>query len=125
MPHSACHGRHLYVATVLNPASGRSSSSLLLPTGICGPAVRRPEEEPMHAERSATQARVVAICTAFEPYEWRTLTAEMVVRRVLGAADRLLVLEVIVETPGVRARELASVEPAGRDDDRIGPLLHP
>jgi len=77
----------------------------------------------MHAETSATQARVVAICTAFEPYEWRTLTAEMVVRRVLGAADRLLVLEVIVETPGVRVRELASLEPADRDDDRIEPLL--
>ena len=77
----------------------------------------------MHAETPATQARVVAICTACEPYEWRTLTAEMVVRRVLGAADRLLVLEVIVETPGVRVRELASLEPADRDDDRIEPLL--
>ena len=77
----------------------------------------------MHAETSATQARVVAICTAFEPYEWRTLTAEMVVRRVLGAADRLLVLEVIVETPGMRVRKLASLEPADRDDDRIEPLL--
>jgi len=78
----------------------------------------------MHAETSATQARVVAICDAFEPYGWRALTAEMVVRRALGAADRLLVLDVIVATPDVRARELASLEPADHDDDRIEPLLH-
>jgi len=78
----------------------------------------------MHAETSATQARVVAICNAFEPYGWRALTAEMVVRRVLGVADRLLVLEFIVATPDVRARELASLEPADCDDERIEPLVH-
>jgi len=48
----------------------------------------------------------------------------MVVRRLLGAVDRLLVLEVIGETPGGSARDLTSVEPADRGDDRIEPLVH-
>src|SRR4051812_34280821 len=78
----------------------------------------------MHAGTSATQTRVVAICNAVEPYGWRALTAEMVVRRLVGAVDRLLVLEVIGAIPGGSARDLASVEPADRSDDRIEPLVH-
>src|SRR3954468_10301998 len=78
----------------------------------------------MHAGTSATQTRVVAICNAVEPYGWRALTSEMVVRRLLGAVDRLLVLEGIGETPGESARDLTSVEPADRGDDRIEPLVH-
>src|SRR4051794_5707919 len=101
-----------------------SSTWFLLPRESCGVAGRRPEEEPMHAETSATPARVVAICNAFEPYGWRVLTAEMVVRRVLGAADRVLVHELIDPSTDVRACELASPEPADCDDDRIEPLVH-
>src|SRR3954453_18488084 len=78
----------------------------------------------MPAETSTTQTRVLAICTAVETYGWRALTAEMVVRRVLGALDGLLVLEVIGATPGGCACDLASLDPADRGDDRIEPLVH-
>jgi hypothetical protein len=78
----------------------------------------------MPAEMSATQTRVVAICNAVQPYGWRALTPEMVVRRLLGAVDRLVVLEVIGATPGGSGRDLASVEPADRSDDRVEPLVH-
>jgi hypothetical protein len=78
----------------------------------------------VHAETSAMQPRVQAICAAVGPDGWRALTAEMVARRLLGAVDRLLVLEVIGATLGASARDLASVEPADRSDDRIEPLVH-
>ena len=78
----------------------------------------------MHADTSAMQPRVQAICAAVGPYGWRALTAEMVARRLLGAVDRLLVLEVIGATPGGSARDLATIEPADRNDDRIEPLVH-
>jgi hypothetical protein len=48
----------------------------------------------------------------------------MVARRLLGAVDRLLVLEVIGVTPGGSARDLAAIEPADPNDDRIEPLVH-
>jgi hypothetical protein len=48
----------------------------------------------------------------------------LVARRVLGAVDRLLVLEVIGATQGGSARDLAAIEPADRSDDRIEPLVH-
>src|SRR3954462_11148042 len=77
----------------------------------------------MHAETSAT-SRVQAICAAVGPYAWRALTPDMVVRRLLGAVDRLLVLEVIGATDEGGAFELASVEAVDRNDERLEPLLH-
>src|SRR4051794_41337515 len=79
----------------------------------------------MHAETSATQTRVQAICAAIGPYGWRALTAELVARRLLGAVDRLLILEVIGATQGGSARDdLSSIEPADGSDDRLEPLVH-
>ena len=78
----------------------------------------------MYAESSATQRRVQAICAAIGAYGWRTLTAEMVARRLLGAVDCLLVLEVIGATPDVCAHDLASADAADCSDDRIEPLVH-
>jgi hypothetical protein len=78
----------------------------------------------VHAESSATQPRVQAICAVIGAYGWRALTAEMVARRVLGAVDCLLVLEVIGATPNASAHDLASVEPVDCSDDRIEPLVH-
>ena len=77
----------------------------------------------MHAEPSATQPRVRAISAAVGAYGWRALTAEMVARRLLGAMDRLLVLEVIGASAELSANDLAAVEPADRDDDRIEPMV--
>src|SRR4051812_41231559 len=73
---------------------------------------------------SATQPRVCAICAAVGPYVWRGLTAEMVARRVLGALDRVLVLELIGATEGASADDLADIEPVDRSDDRVEPLVH-
>jgi hypothetical protein len=47
----------------------------------------------------------------------------MVVRRLLAAVDRLLVLEIIGENPADTARELAAADPVDRRDDRIEPLV--
>jgi len=78
----------------------------------------------VHAEPSASPPRVQAICAAIGPYGWRDLTTEMVARRLLGAVDRLLILEITGATPDASARDLACVEPAERSDDRIEPLVH-
>jgi hypothetical protein len=47
----------------------------------------------------------------------------MVARRLLGAVDRLLVLELFGATQGASVRELAAVEPVDRRDDRLEPLV--
>ena len=78
----------------------------------------------MPAESSATPPRVQAICAAVGPYAWRALTADMVARRLLGAVDRLLVLEVIGASDVGGAFELAVVEAVDRNDERLEPLLH-
>lgn|SRR4051794_11614519 len=78
----------------------------------------------MHAESSVSPPRVQAICAAVGPYAWRALTADMVARRLLGAVDRLLVLEVIGATDVGGAPELALVEPVEGNDERLEPLLH-
>src|SRR5438309_4176515 len=82
------------------------------------------EEEPVHAEPSASQPRVQAVCAAVGACGWRSLTAEMVIRRLLGAVDRLLVLEVTGATPEAAARDLSTVEPTDCGDERIEPLVH-
>src|SRR4051794_34008887 len=73
-------------------------------------------------ETSATQLRLQAICDAVGPYAWRAFTAEMVARRVLGATDRLLVLEMIGASHDGSA-DLAGAEPVDRGDDRVEPLV--
>ena len=78
----------------------------------------------MPAESLATPPRVQAICSAVGPYAWRALTADMVARRLLGAVDRLLVLEVIGASDVGGAFELAVVEAVDRNDERLEPLLH-
>src|SRR3954447_2275180 len=78
----------------------------------------------MHAEASAMQPRVQALCAAVGPYGWRALTAEMVARRLLGAVDRLSVLELIGATTALSDPQLAAVSPVDRDDDRLEPLVH-
>jgi len=82
------------------------------------------EEEPVPAEPSASQPRVQAVRAAVGACGWRTLTAEMVVRRLLGAVDRLMILEVIGAQPDAGAGDQASVEPADPGDERIEPLVH-
>jgi hypothetical protein len=47
----------------------------------------------------------------------------MVARRLLGALDRLLVLEMLGASPGGSVRELGAVEPVDRGDDRIEPII--
>ena len=78
----------------------------------------------MPAESLTTPPRVQAICAAVGPYAWRSLTADMVARRLLAAVDRLLVLEVIGAADVVNAPELAVVEAVDRNDERLEPLLH-
>src|SRR4051794_31838207 len=79
----------------------------------------------MQAEPSATHPRVRATCAALAPYQWRALTSEMVARRVLGAVDRLLVLEIIGATQcGIVHDDLAAIDPVCPSDDRIEPLVH-
>jgi len=67
---------------------------------------------------------VQAICAAVGAYGWRTLTAEMVARRLLGAVDCLSVLEVIGATPDACVHDLASADASDCSDDRIEPLVH-
>jgi len=78
----------------------------------------------VYAESSATEWRVQAICAAVGAYGWRTLTAEMVARRLLGAVDCLSVLEVIGATPDACVHDLVSADAADCSDDRIEPLVH-
>ena len=81
-------------------------------------AVAQIPDTGLHRDLKADQA----ICAAVGPYGWRALTAEMVVRRLLGAEDRLLIVQVIGETRGASARDLGTIEPVDRSDDRIEPL---
>src|SRR3954469_12522109 len=76
------------------------------------------------SDESAVTERVQAVCVAIGPYGWRALTAEMVARRLLGAVDRLSVLELIGATTAVSDPHLAAVCPVGGDDDRLEPLVH-
>jgi len=78
----------------------------------------------MYGESSVPDPRAHAVCAAVGPYGWRGLTAEMVARRLLGAMDRHLVLDVIGVRDAGSALELGDVEPVDHNDERLEPLVH-
>jgi hypothetical protein len=67
--------------------------------------------------------RVAAAAAALAPHAWRDLTARMLARRVIGAADRQTVIEFVSRVPGTLVGETEPVEPADPDDERVGALV--
>jgi hypothetical protein len=66
---------------------------------------------------------VAAVCAELEPFEWRSLTPEMLARRVIGAVDRQAVHTLLSSTPGPGPAERGGREPVGRSDDRVDVLV--
>ncbi|WP_029432219.1 hypothetical protein [Blastococcus sp. URHD0036] len=72
----------------------------------------RPEDE-----------RAAAVAAAVEPYGWRGLTAVMLARLVVGAADRHAVLTFVAGLPEAAVGQPHAVEAADRGDPRVTPLV--
>jgi hypothetical protein len=68
------------------------------------------EVTPVHAREA--QRRLDSVCGALQPYGWHRLTPEMLVRRVVGAADR-----------AGRSDQPVTAEAVPRDDPRVEPLV--
>jgi hypothetical protein len=66
---------------------------------------------------------VTAVLAELEPFEWRSLTPEMLARRVLGAVDRQRVQTLLESTPGLGAADGGGGEPVSRADERVGVLV--
>ena len=64
-----------------------------------------------------------AAYAALHPYPWRGYTPAMVTRWVLAASDREQVRHLLTGVPGITAGRWDVLEPAGRDDVRIGALV--
>ena len=66
---------------------------------------------------------VEAACAALRPYQWRGFTPELFARRVLAAWDRGHVHCLLADITGVAAGSWGVLEPADRDDVRVGVLV--
>jgi hypothetical protein len=73
------------------------------------------------APRSA-DPRAAAVIAELSPYGWRDLTASMLARRVVGAAERYSVIRLIHSVPGAAVGELEPLEPAASSDPRVESL---
>ena len=69
------------------------------------------------------ESPVEAACVALRPYQWRGLTPELFTRWVLAAGDRERVRRVLADVPGVALGSWGVLEPADRDDVRVGALV--
>ena len=56
-------------------------------------------------------------------YPWWGFTPEMLARRVLGAVDRLRVLDLVAGVPGTRPGAVGHLEPVDRGDERVEVLV--
>jgi hypothetical protein len=63
------------------------------------------------------------IGAALAPYSWRDLTARMLARRVVGAADRYSVRMFLSEIPGAEVHMPEPVESAESGDERVDVLV--
>jgi hypothetical protein len=68
-------------------------------------------------------ARVAAMSAALAPYPWRGFTDRMLVRRVIGAADRQAVASFVARIPGAQVHGAGPFEPAEPDDERVDALV--
>lgn len=66
---------------------------------------------------------VEAACAALHPYQWRGFTPELFTRWVLATRDREDVRRVLAECTGVAVGPWGDLQPADRDDVRIGALV--
>ena len=56
-------------------------------------------------------------------YRWRSLTAQMVARRVVATIDRQRVAELLQNVPGARHGENEPLRPGDRTDPRVSTLI--
>lgn len=70
-----------------------------------------------------SESPVEAACAALRPYQWRGLTPELLTRWVLAARDREGVRRLLAEVTGVAVGPWDVLEPADRDDVRVGALV--
>ena len=73
--------------------------------------------------RWSADGRATEIGAALAPYGWRDLTARMLARRVVGAADRYSVLKFLDDIPGTDVHMAEPVEPAEPGDERVEMLV--
>jgi hypothetical protein len=64
-----------------------------------------------------------AACAALRPYHWRGFTPELLSRWVLAARDREHVHRLLADLPGVTPGAWDVLEPADRDDVRVGAMV--
>jgi hypothetical protein len=72
---------------------------------------------------SSRGAFVDATCAELEPFAWRSLTPEMLARRVLGAVDRHSVATLLQAADPEPTRGRRGGEPVDRGDERVGVLV--
>ena len=66
---------------------------------------------------------VEVACAALRPYQWRGFAPELLTRWVLAANDRERVRRLLVDVAGVAVGSWGVLEPADRDDVRVGALV--
>ena len=73
--------------------------------------------------RTSGDECAAAVAAVLAPYAWRSFTVPMLVRRVVGAADRYSVLRFLGTLPGTDVGEIDAPEPVEAGDERVGFLV--
>jgi hypothetical protein len=66
---------------------------------------------------------VAAVTAELKPFEWRSLTAEMLARRVVAAVDRRCVHELLQSKLGPTQETWECGDATGRSDERVEVLI--
>jgi hypothetical protein len=77
----------------------------------------------MQLQPSSRDGFVAAATADLEPFAWRSLTPEMLARRVLGAVDRHSVHKLLQPTSAPDPASRGAGEPVDRADERVGVLV--
>jgi hypothetical protein len=64
-----------------------------------------------------------AVCSALQPYQWRSFRPELLSRAVLAANDRQYLNRLLTDMPGATVGRWDPLEPADRDDPRLTGLV--
>ena len=85
---------------------------------------RSNEEEPSVTARTpGSEAVAAAMCETLSLYPWRRFTPHLFARLALAAHDRQSLEDVLATVQGAAVGSWGVLEPAERDDARVGPLL--
>jgi hypothetical protein len=73
--------------------------------------------------RTSGDECAAAVAAVLAPYAWRSFTVPMLVRRVVGAADRYSVLRFLGTLPGTDVGDIDALEPVEAGDERVDFLV--